>query len=170
MDECWQSEFAGFFWGEGNFMIDIWEKPMRSKRRLADGTIKDYGMRTQRMVRVRARIIQRDDNRAVLEYLCAQLGGFLYVHKSRRMVSGGNGKTYLNATQLVWQIQDRRQVEHVLDILESAKFPHTKAREIPIMREAIRIIDTHARGWADDSLEHLRTLKQLLTDNRTYVP
>lgn len=170
MNEGWIREFAGFFWGEGNFMIDIWDKQMRSKRRLADGTIKDYGFRTQHSIRVRARVIQREDNRAVLEYLRDSIGGHIYTHKARRMVSGGNGKTYLNATQLVWQVQDRRQVERILDMLETAEFPHTKAREIPIMREAIRIIDSHARGWTDDSIEHLRTLKQSLTDNRTYTP
>lgn len=169
MDALWAREFAGFFWGEGNFMIDIFNRKMRSRRKLADGTLKDYGYRMQYNIRVRARIIQREDSRAALDHLIPVLGGHIYVHKSRKMVSGGNGKSYTSNTQLVWQVQDREQVAHILDLLDQSTFPTLKRREIVVMRQAIEILRTHNRGWTDEELGALKELKAELSRLRIYT-
>lgn len=168
IDSGWLREFCGFFWGEGNFMIDIWQKKMLSKRRLADGTMKEYGYRMQQCCRVRVRIIQREDDRQVLEHLVKNLGGHIYTHKSRKMVSGGNGRIYTNNKQLVWQVQDRRQVERILDILERGVFPAKKHQEIEIMRKAIYVLDNHARGWPKEDVDKLRALKTELSKHRAF--
>ncbi len=169
MNDLWAREFAGFFWGEGNFMLDIWQKERRSTRRLASGTVKDYGTRTQRMIRVRVRLIQREDSREVLEHLVSNLGGHIYTHKSRKIVSGGNGKEYTNNTQLVWQVQDREQVAHILDLLDQSTFPTRKRREVAIMRQAINILRSHKRGWTEEELDSLLALKAELSRLKTFA-
>lgn len=170
VDTLWAREFAGFFWGEGNFMIDIFNRKVKSTRKLSDGSTRDYGFRMQYSIRVRARIIQREDSHAVLEHLVENLGGHIYTHKSRRMVSGGNGKTYTSGTQLVWQLQDREQVAKVLDLLDQSTFPTLKRREISVMRQAIEILRAHKRGgWSDTELANLHALKDELSRLRSYT-
>jgi RNA binding exosome subunit len=169
MDTAWGREFAGFFWGEGNFMIDIWQKQVKSKRVLANGVKKDYGFRNQIMIRIRVRISQREDSRAVLEHLVENLGGHIYNHKSRRMVSGGNGQFYTNQAQLVWQVQDREQISKILDILDQSTFPTLKRREISIIRQVIEILRTHKRGWTTEELDKLKALKSELSNLRIYT-
>lgn len=168
MDALWCREFSGFFWGEGNFMIDIYIRQRQRTKTLADGSVRDYGIMPYTMIRVRARIIQRQDSRAVLEHLVSVLGGHIYVHKSRKMVSGGNGKTYTNQQQLVWQIQDRDQVAKVLDILDQSEFPTMKRREVAIMRQCIDILRSHGKNWLAEDIERVQALKNELTRLRIY--
>lgn len=168
MDELWIREFAGFFWGEGNFMIDIYVRKRKTTRKLADGTIQTYGERTYRMTRVRVRIIQRQDSREVLEHLRDTLGGHIYIHKGRKMVSAGNGKIYTSNQQLVWQVQDREQVAYILDLLDRSTFPTLKRREITVMRQAIELMRGHGYRWTDEELENLKTLRDELSNLRSY--
>lgn len=168
LDPMWYAEFCGFFWGEGNFMIDLYERAIPRKKTLKDGSIRNYEPFKTFTVRVRVRITQRSDNRQVLDHIQSKLGGHIYVHRGRNTVSAGNGKTYISQKQFVWQVQDRKQVERILDILESSQFQTTKRREIAIMRQAIDVMRARRYGYGQEARDRLHELKQQLSAIRQF--
>lgn len=151
----WLAEFRGFFWGEGNFMIDLAERQV--------------GKCLTWTARVRVRVIQRDDEAEVLENIRSVLGGHLYGHKSYKMVSGGNGRQYVNNRQITWQLQDKDTIEKVLDFLDGGLLPHSKRLQIAVMRDAIAVMRSRRYSYTDEQKQQLRELKARLEGLRKYA-
>lgn len=154
-DPLWLAEFRGFFWGEGNFMIDLQERPV--------------GNYVAWTARVRLRVIQRDDESEVLENIRSVLGGHLYIHKSFKLVSAGNGKEYINHRQITWQLQDKDTIEQVLNILDCGLLPHSKRLQIAVMREAIAVMRSRRHSYTEANKQSLVELKARLEGLRKYV-
>ena len=154
-DPLWLAEFRGFFWGEGNFMIDLVERQ-----------IGNYLAWT---ARVRVRVVQRDDEAQVLESIQSVLGGHLYGHKRYKIVSAGNGREYVNHRQITWQLQDKDTIEKVLDWLDGGLLPHSKRLQIAVMREAIAVMRARRYSYTDAQKLALRDLKSRLESLRKYA-
>lgn len=155
LDPYWCAEFCGFFIGEGNLEIGQLTRVDRGRR--------------STFLRPRARLIQRDDNRPILEEVCGRLGGHVTGHKSRKMVSGGNGKTYINHPQIVWQVTSTAGVSLVLDILETGRFPHSKYREVAVLRRFLALRSGPGHKVAPETYSAMFALKAELESLRTYT-
>ena len=157
MNDLQAAELAGFFWADGNFMLDIMRRINR----------KDQIINS---IRVRVRISQRADNIEVLYHIKNICGDIGHICKhGNRKVTSHNGKTYTNNTQYVWQTQDKEQVSKFLDILEqSSSFPAKKRNEIIIMRKAIDIMRNRGHSYNPDELKQLTSLRNELEKIRKY--
>lgn len=154
IDPIWAAEFRGLFWGEGNFMIDIMNRGKPRPTLVFSA-------------RCRCRVIARDDNRPMLEDFQRVLGGHIYTHKSFKS-HWIEGKVYTHNRNFVWQVQSVDGVEQVIDILENGLIPALKAREIPVMREAITIMRSRRYRYTDDQRQQLRDVQQRLFALRQY--
>ncbi len=165
IDPKWVAEFAGFFWGEGNFMIDQLNKKFNSRRKLADGSIADYGEKTCFQVRVRARLIQRQDNRAVLEDIQSKLGGHITTFNAARTYAD-----HVIQPTISWQIQHVDQVSELLDLLDlHSSFRAKKRLEIPIVREAVTIMKNRVYAYSQSDRDRITELRNLLKSMREYA-
>ncbi len=152
MNDIQAAELAGFFWGEGNFMIDI------MKRGLINS------------IRVRVRISQRVDDISVLYHIMELCEGVGHITKhGNHSFTSHNGRDYTNHEQHVWQIQDKEQVSWFLDVLEqSSSFPAKKRKEIAVIRDAIKIMRNKGYRYSSDDLEQLAALKLELSEMRRF--
>lgn len=148
LESQWLAEFRGFFWGEGNFMIDLIRRKQGN----------DF--------RVRVRLIQRDDERAALESIQKVFGGNVTTHKA---FMSNDGRGYLSHKQLVWQCTSRDIVERVLDVLDCGNLPHSKRLQIPVMREALAVLRSRRYRYTDEQIAKLRELKTKLQNLRKYA-
>lgn len=151
----WAAEFCGLFWADGNFMIDVLMRTTKGRPCFN--------------ARVRARITQRHDNRALLEHIQSVLGGHVTRHKEAQHRKLASGAQYTSHPNDVWQVQGADDVERVLDLLERyGTFPARKAREIPIMREAIALKRARRYRYTDEQRAHFYELKERLIELRHY--
>ena len=148
----WLAEFRGFFWGEGNFMIDIMHRKVNNYL--------TYD------IRVRVRIIQRDDERPVLMAIQKRFGGHVTTHKA---FMSNDGRGYLSHKQITWQCTARDQVKIVLDALDNGHLPHSKHFQIAVMREAMGVMQSRRHKYTDEQIAKLRELKNRLQNLRKYV-
>lgn len=151
-DSEWIAEFRGFFWGEGNFMIDIMHRQI--------GRYVSYD------TRVRVRIIQRDDERPALESIQKRFGGNITTHKA---FMSNDGRGYLSHKQIVWQSSSRDIVERVLNALDNGNLPHSKRLQITVMREALAVMQSRRHKYTDEQITKLRELKDRLQNLRKYA-
>jgi len=156
-----ESEFTGLFWADGNIMLDIGEKNVPNSK-----TGKVYKTTT---VRLRFRIIARDDNLALLEAIKERLGGHIY--KTRGFKSyWANGKQYNSKPQYTWQVQSHKDADRILSILEKGVLPAKKAKEVPLARQALTIMQNRKGPWKPEELDELWRLKRLIELNRKHSP
>mgnify|MGYP001252707519 CR=1 FL=1 len=154
IDPLWVAEFCGLFWGEGNFMFDVMNRQIRK-----------YPTFT---IRVRCRIVSREDNVEMLDNIWSVLGGNLTTHKGHTYTSW-NGKEYTNHRQIVWQVQSRDAVERILDLLDTGRIPCKKRLEVPIMREAIALMKARRYSYTDEQREQARDIQARLYALRHYT-
>jgi len=153
INPMWSAEFRGLFAGEGNFMIDLYEREIHNCLTFT--------------ARCRCRIIARDDNKKMLLDIQSKLGGHLYTHKTFKSW-WRNGKEYTHHANIVWQVQSVPDVEKVLDILEDAAIPNKKSLEIPVMRDAIRVMKSRKHRYTDEMRQELKEIQIRLFSMRQY--
>lgn len=150
IEPVWAAEFRGFFLGEGSLEIGQINHSVTTRR---GDKVYQY---QAKQLRPRARLIQRDDNRAILEAVQARLGGNITKHGRHYTVSPVNGMTYSSNPTIAWYVMSTESVQRVLDLLKGGVLPHSKLREVALLEEflAIRprpghkLTDTvRARSW-----------------------
>lgn len=151
----WAAEFRGFFLGEGNLEIGQYSRIVNGERK--------------KFLRPRARLIQRDDCQEILWNIQKVLGGHVTGHKAQRLVSGGNGKTYTNRPQTVWQTVSADGVQRVLLLLDNGVFPHKKLAEINVVQRYLNLAHSSGHKYTDEQKEELWALKAELENLRKYV-
>ncbi len=133
IDPVWAAEFRGFFLGEGSLEIGQITHNQTVKR---DDKMYRY---TNVELRPRARLIQRDDNRAILDAVQARLGGNITKHGRHHTVSPVNGMTYSSNPTVAWYVMSKEGVQRVLDLLKGGVLPHGKLREVALLEEFLAI-------------------------------
>lgn len=162
IDPVWAAEFRGFFLGEGSLEIG----------QITHNTSTAKGDKVYRyskvQLRPRARLIQRDDNRAILEAVQARLGGNITKHGRHYTVSPVNGMTYTSNPTIAWYVMSTNGVQRVLDLLKGGVLPHGKLREIAVLEEYLALRPQPGHKMSDATRARLFELKSELEALRKY--
>jgi len=161
ISDVWAAEFRGFFLGEGSLQI---HRTHLSKQ-YGRGKVYEREFNGFRPI---AAVTQRSDNRPVLDAMCIRLGGNVSNHNRFNMVSGGNGKTYLNHSQAMWKVVATDDVRRILELLKGGWLPHTKLREIEIMERYLDIRPRTGHKMKPETREEIERLFWQIREVREY--
>ncbi|MFA6135632.1 MAG: hypothetical protein WC869_16610 [Phycisphaerae bacterium] len=168
IEPLWAAEFRGFFLGEGSLEIGLIRHTQLWKGRKGRPATPVAHIYDE--LRPRARLIQRDDSRAILDAVKARLGGNITAHNARVFTSGGNGKVYENKPTISWYVMNSEGIQRVLDLLKGGCFPHTKLREVAILEEFLRLRPKAGHYWLPEHRARCLELMAAMRKVREYPP
>ena len=149
MDELWEAEFRGFFFGEGYIGMNK-VKPRQ-------------GVNAYRAV---AQINIRADDAAVLYDIQRHLGGSVH----NRIRPGTPFAKYVSHPSIEWSVTNRDELRRVVAILLRGQLPSKKRHVVELFAEAIELMKSRGGRYTMEERIHLDELVQAMKAAREYVP
>jgi len=145
MNNQWQSELAGYLFGEGCIGIYKYHtyrasgKNMRGKPRKI------------RLYRAIVAVSARADDATSLYFFQEKFGGYIYKRKEQPQ-SGG----YISKPSVYWKVSRNDKVAEIVSILEKAQMPSKKKLLLPTMREYLKLAD--GSRYSDDQKTRIEAI------------
>lgn len=152
INELWEAEFRGLFWGEGSIGFTYY-----------------YSQRGTFLFRPNLKINLRGDDRDILEDIKQHLGGHIYFTKKSRLTHHANGD-FWSKPSVEWTVTNQDEVRNIHRILLAGLLPAKKRRDVLAFGTILDLLHTTGKKYSIEEKERIRTLIDALRADRVYQP